>query len=341
MINNKLFLFVGTGMSLVPIITFAQCVSPVQDCYALGYTQTSCPNGKGVKCPFGAGWYCGGIAAQDCIKLGYDKDCTGAGERGSGETCNGKYKFCSCDASYQYTCTGTGYAGGTGSACGGKYVQCSCSSDYEWKNGACQSKGPDYSACKIGTLFYSGGICTNEKLNDKDLLGVVIYEKTSNANGWIMSITPVQASVAWGEYGVDVTELDNVAKEEGLVDVQSSCINTDIIIKYGDISKYPAAWAAKNYKPVGTLETQTWCLPSGGLLKELNNDEVLSAVNAGMLKAGGTMLENVSGTWGDTWSSSEESSGAAWRMRFYLEGGHYMFVNHKGIGASVRPVMAF
>ena len=160
MTNNKLFLFVGTGLSLVPIITFAQCVSPVQDCYALGYTQTSCPNGKGVKCPFGAGWYCGGIAAQDCIKLGYDKDCTGAGERGSGETCNGKYKFCSCDASYQYTCTGTGYAGGTGSACGGKYTQCSCSSGYEWKDGSCQKQILNGAQ---GDLYYCNGTVVGVK----------------------------------------------------------------------------------------------------------------------------------------------------------------------------------
>ena len=101
------FLLLGTSLSLVPQTLNAQCVSPIQDCYALGYTQTSCPNGKGVKCPFGSGWYCGGTAAQDCIKLGYDKDCTGAGESGRGQTCNGKYQSCTCDSSYQYTCSGT------------------------------------------------------------------------------------------------------------------------------------------------------------------------------------------------------------------------------------------
>ena len=141
------FLLLGTSLSLVPQSISAQCVSPIQDCYALGYTQTSCPNGKGVKCPFGNGWYCGGTAAQDCIKLGYDKDCTGAGESGSGQTCNGKYQSCTCDSSYKYTCTGTSYAGGSGSACGGKYTACTCADGYEWNGSSCQKKevinGPD------------------------------------------------------------------------------------------------------------------------------------------------------------------------------------------------------
>ena len=37
------FLYANQGMS--------QCVS-TQDCTALGYTETSCLNGNGVKCPF-------------------------------------------------------------------------------------------------------------------------------------------------------------------------------------------------------------------------------------------------------------------------------------------------
>ncbi len=149
------FLFLGTSLSFLPQSLNAQCVSPIQDCYALGYTQTSCPNGKGVKCPFGNGWYCGGTAAQDCIKLGYDKDCTGAGESGSGQTCNGKYQSCTCDSSYKYTCSGTGYSGGSGTACGGKYTKCTCKSPYTWTSGACKCPSTYQYTCS-GT-GYSGG----------------------------------------------------------------------------------------------------------------------------------------------------------------------------------------
>ena len=165
MTNTKLFLLLGTSLSFLPqTISAAECA--VTDCSLLGYTDSACP-GSGLKCPFGEGWYCGGGAAEDCIKLGYDKDCTGAGESGSGETCNGKYQSCTCDSNYKYTCTGTGYSGGSGSACGGKYTACTCSSGYEWKNESCQAllNGPQ------GNLFY----CNN----------TVVGVKTSAMNFYI------------------------------------------------------------------------------------------------------------------------------------------------------------
>ena len=143
--NTKLFLLLGTSLSLIPNLTFAQCVA-TQDCATLGYTETSCNGGKGIKCPFGNWWACIGITAEQCSELGFTYTCTGTGEIGVGNDCNGKYQGCSCDSSYQYTCTGTSYSGGSGTACGGKYTACTCTSGYEWKNGSCQQQilnGPD------------------------------------------------------------------------------------------------------------------------------------------------------------------------------------------------------
>ena len=185
MTNRNLFLLLGTSLSFLPQALSAQCVSPIQDCYALGYTQSSCPSGKGVKCPFGNGWYCGGTAAQDCLKLGYDKDCTGAGESGSGATCNGKYQSCTCDSSYQYTCSGTGYSGGSGTACGGKYTKCTCASGYEWKDGSCQKKevlnGAD------GDVYKCNGVVVGVKTSGMDFyvamndLGQMTWSSGNNA----------------------------------------------------------------------------------------------------------------------------------------------------------------
>ena len=153
MTNTKLFLLLGTSLSLVPqTIYAAECA--VTDCSLLGYTDSACP-GSGLKCPFGDSWYCGGGAAEDCIKLGYDKDCTGTGESGNGETCNGKYQSCTCDSSYKYTCSGTGYSGGSGTACGGKYTACTCKSPYTWSSGACKCPSTYQYTCS-GT-GYSGG----------------------------------------------------------------------------------------------------------------------------------------------------------------------------------------
>ena len=147
---------VGVMMTTGAGTSLAQCVT-TQDCAALGYTDSACP-GSGVKCPFGNSWYCGGGAAEDCTKLGYDKDCTGAGESGSGETCNGKYKTCTCDSSYKYTCSGTGYAGGSGTACGGYYTKCNCASPYTWSSDTCKCDSSYAYAC-TGT-GYSGGVGT-------------------------------------------------------------------------------------------------------------------------------------------------------------------------------------
>ena len=150
------FLLLGTSLSFLPTLSLAQCVA-TQDCATLGYTETSCNGGKGVKCPFGNKWACLPTEAEICKKNGFKYACSGTGySGGNGDSCGGKYKKCSCtsgykwsgsactkescSSSYKYTCTGTGYSGGYGSACGGKYTQCSCASGYEWKNGSCQKK---------------------------------------------------------------------------------------------------------------------------------------------------------------------------------------------------------
>ena len=175
MTNTKLFLLLGTSLSFLPqTLSAAECA--VTDCSLLGYTDSACP-GSGLKCPFGSGWYCGGTAAQDCIKLGYDKDCTGAGESGSGETCNGKYQSCTCDSSYKYTCSGTGYSGGSGTACGGKYTACTCASSYEWKNGSCQI----YNGEAIGDLYYCNGTVVGVKATG---MGFYIAMKDLGKMNW-------------------------------------------------------------------------------------------------------------------------------------------------------------
>ncbi len=164
----QVYLLLGASLSCFPYLAYAQCV-PVQDCAALGYTETSCP-GNGVKCPFGNGWFCGGDEASICAENGFKYSCTGTEySGGSGQPCGGKYKTCncatnytwngsscvlSCSSSYQYSCTGTGYAGGAGAACGGKYTQCTCSSSYEWKNGSCQKQALNGAQ---GDLYYCNG----------------------------------------------------------------------------------------------------------------------------------------------------------------------------------------
>ena len=126
--NTKLFLLIGTSLSFIPTLTYAQCVA-TQDCETLGYTETSCNGGKGIKCPFGNKWA--------CIKS--DSEC--------------EQQFCD-KYGFKYTCSGTGYSGGSGTACDGKYSSCTCADGYEWKDGICQKQALNGAQ---GELYYCNG----------------------------------------------------------------------------------------------------------------------------------------------------------------------------------------
>ena len=151
------FLLLGTSLSLIPSLTLAQCVA-TQDCETLGYTETSCNGGKGIKCPFGNSWACissnSDIEQQFCDKYGF-----------------------------QYTCSGTGYSGGSGTSCNGKYTACTCSDGYEWKNGLCQ-QAVLHGA--IGEFFYCNGTAVGVRATEMNFyvaikdLGVVGYRDAGN-----------------------------------------------------------------------------------------------------------------------------------------------------------------
>ena len=331
----KTYLYLSTAIISVSLATsgnaWAQCVS-TQDCATLGYTETSCPNG-GVKCPFGNKWFCGGDSTTICKQEGFTNACTGAGQFGKGESCANLYKQCDCQDTYKYACTGTGYSGGSGSACAGKYTACKCSSGYNWNaaSGACI---PDTPVCEVGTLYYSDNTCSADYDSSKTLLGVVIY--SNGASG-------IQTGIAWSTESVDIPGLTNYTSTP--TDIQASCTNTDVITAYGNSSTYPAAWAAKNYSPTGTPSGKSWCLPSGGLLNNLNNSVNFAKVNAGITIAGGTILGNVSGGYEGVWSSSEYDYSYAWYFYANTSGSFfiYYYVNKRNNSSSrsVRPVMEF
>ena len=310
------FLLLGTSLSFLPQLTFAQCVA-TQDCTTLGYTETSCNGGKGIKCPFGNSWAC----------IQSDSEC--------------EQQFCD-KYGFQYTCTGANETGGSGKSCNGKYIACTCASGYEWNDNSCQ---PDYAGCAVGTLFYSDNTCSNNLESGKTLLGVVIMKKTARTSGWIMTINPIQTGIAWSTETVDIPNLTNSGSY--FTNTQDSCTDTDIITSYGNSYKYPAAWAAKNYSPSGTPSGKLWCLPSGGLLsKALDNSTNFAKINTGIITAGGTKIGNVSGGYEFVWSSSEAGSHIAWSLT-----GVYGENAPGGIGTSykidndgyysVRPVLAF
>ncbi len=305
------FLLLGTSLSLIPQTINAQCVA-TQDCATLGYTETSCSSGSGVKCPFGNKWACfkseSEIKNQLCSELGFT-----------------------------LSCSGTNQTGGTGKACNGKYNYCSCADGYVWQNGTCKNSEPDYSGCVIGALFYSDNTCSDKLESSKTLLGVVIYEKSASQNGWIMTVKPIQTNIAWDTGSSYSTGITDKA-------VSASCTNTQKLVAKG--SRFAAATAANNYKPTGTPSGKSWCLPSYDLLNNLNNSGNFAKINAGITTAGGSILGNVYNGYEGIWSSSERSSGSAWGFYAYTSGSFSVANYNKNdynhsYYYSVRPVLAF
>ena len=157
-----------------------------------------------------------------------------------------------------------------------------------------------------------------------------------------MTVKPVKTDIAWGGYGTDIPGLSNCTSTSCLTDIQASCTNTDVITNYGNSSTYPAAWAAKNYKPTGTPSGKSWCLPSGGLLNNLTNSVNFAKVNAGITTAGGTILGNVYNGYENVWSSSEYDYDYAWNFganRSVTIGGSLKY--YSNYNYVVRPVLAF
>ena len=302
-----IYLCLGTSLALIPVAASGQCVA-TQDCATLGYTESSCAGGNGVKCPFGNKWACFQTRAEIEKEI-----CT--------------------DLGYTLTCTGAGYAGGSGAACGGKYTTCTCTSGYEWKDGTCTQTN----ICSIGTLYYSDGTCSNDYISSKKLLGIVIYEKTASQSGWIMTHKPAATGIVqWGS-----------PSTTGVTDkaISASCTNTQKLVALG--SSYKAANVANNYKEGDKTWCLPSYDVLNNLNNQANFTKFNTAVLEIQSKVGtqaATILGNVSGGYEYIWSSSESSSNNAWylnadkngsfRMDSYSKYGHSFY-------SSVRPVMAF
>ena len=237
-------------------------------------------------------------------------------------------------------CATLGY---TESSCPNGGVKCPFGS--KW---ACFPEPDKTADCVIGALYYADGTCSNDYISSKKLLGIVIYEKSANQNGWVMAHIAIATGIIWSTEYVDIPGLTNYdTYPTPPTDIQASCTNTDKITAQDDSSKYPAAWAAKNYTEGG----KTWCLPSGGLLNTaLNNQTNLTKFNASVYKiqasagaGAATILGNLSNGAEYVWSSSEYSSRNAWIFYVDENGSSGMTYGDKYYGNYdfVRPVFAF
>ena len=207
------------------------------------------------------------------------------------------------------------------------------------EGGTSGGKG-DTSNCVVGSIFYSDWTCSyGSVIATKAPIGVVVYSDNAG-HGQVMASQSI-GKYAWGGYGTDISTIPNFSSASAASQNLASCENTAKIIAAGDKSTYPAAWAAHEYKTVGT-NAGDWCLPAAGIMTSLKNNKD-QTINTALGLINGTKIEFES----RIWSSSEYSGNNAWG--YYVNGdygleyrgGFYDVSYYKSSQYDVRPVLEF
>ena len=195
--------------------------------------------------------------------------------------------------------------------------------------------------CKIGQILNNDGSCSNSVVSGKTPIGVVVY--IGGNCGQALALQDLGGK-QWSKKNIDIPDLPNYESVSDVEQDFDSCGNTQKIIKQGDFSTYPAAWAAVNYVPSSAPTTKgKWCLPAGGIARSMMNN--YDKINSGLLKAEGELLPELSEHNRWNWSSSEFNYFCAWHWDYASNKLHFNFVNSsyvKTLGwISVRPVIEF
>ena len=262
---------------------------------------------------------------EECSNRYYKSGCqSGYDWNATAQTCTPQ-----CSSGYRYTCTGTGYSGGSGTACNGRYTDCTCSSGYFWSGEFCAEENACMKGYQLGDILNSDMTVTSSKQSGKTPIGVVVCSY-ADGGGQALALNSL-GSYEWGGYGTDIpglTYYDSVAAASQDV---ASCENSKKIMALGD-NRYQAAWATNEYSTEGT-SVGDWCLPAAGILNSLFF--TYSSINYGLSQAGGTRLEDRP----RLWSSSKLRSGNALYSNVLYDYGLDDF--SPGFSLDVRPVIGF
>ena len=196
--------------------------------------------------------------------------------------------------------------------------------------------GGGNSSCQVGYLYFSDKTCSAAQIPSKTPIGVVAYID-GKGHGQVIAIDSVLTTVPpiWGGKDTDIPTLTNYSTAKEAATDFASCSNTEKILAAGDKSKYPAAWAAHEYKTEGT-EAGDWCLPAAGILHAmyLNRSLVangLSNASSNLIIAAGIKII----------SSTEQNSSYIWQLDIQAAEGFGLGSLPKGSSALVVPVLEF
>ena len=195
----------------------------------------------------------------------------------------------------------------------------------------------DTSNCVVGSIFYSDWTCSyGSVIATKAPIGVVVYSDNAG-HGQVMALKSI-GGYMWAKNNIDIPDLKNYTSESEASQDFSSCDNTNKIIMSGNSSEYPAAWAAHEYKTVGT-EAGDWCLPAAGIIVNIKNNRDLIDIGYNLVN-GDIIVDKY------YWTSTEYDASQAWFSHLGLDSGIvYTYGGHKKDSTDilnvVRPVLEF
>ena len=239
------------------------------------------------------------------------------------------------------SCTAMGYTSSSSCTNGikcpfGEYWNCNLANKIADLEKKIKNLETQKEACYIGSILYSDKSCSSNLVLGKTPIGIVVYID-GTGGGQAMAFNSV-GKYEWSENRTDISTLPNYTSASTASKDYDSCGNTAKIIAAGNKSKYPAAWAAHEYKTAGT-KAGDWCLPAAGIFTSYYNNQ--DAINRGFSQAYVTEFTTSS----YAWSSSEYGSNTAWYSDFsdsYGLVGSYFNNFYKDLNDyEVRPVLAF
>ena len=184
--------------------------------------------------------------------------------------------------------------------------------------------------CIIGSILYSDMTCSVTVIAGKAPIGIVVY---SGPSGYQALALESIGDYEWSSEYVDISGLTNYTSASAASKDYDSCGNSKKIMAAGNKSKYPAVWAANEYKTAGT-EAGDWCLPAAGIFTSYYNNQDL--INIGFSRAKGTQFT----TRTRVWASSGNDVDSGWFSHFDSSYGLFG-KNLKDSSYEIRPVLEF
>ena len=198
----------------------------------------------------------------------------------------------------------------------------------DWANSSAGDEEDASPTCNVGDIFYSDMTCNANMVASKTPIGVV-FDAT---NRLIIGLEQSHQYWSYPDY-FDVPGVENITSSTLAITDLDGKKNTSTILAYCKTKgkSCPAFEYVNSYKTEGT-KAGDWYLPSMGELYAIYGN--MGVLNVALGKIAATRLTT---SW--YWSSSENSTGNAWRL--YFSNGNVDYGGKNGSNDYVRPVMQY